>query len=124
MRELKFRAWTQTGRMMQWDELQELRIHTLFKMCQPEIKLMQFTGLKDKSGKEIYEGDIIKLFYSNWLDKTETVRWGVHGFGYGSEFVYSSFYCLEADIGASELRYAISVIGNTYENPELLEQSS
>ena len=79
-----------------------------------EIELMQSTGLKDKNGKEIFEGDIVKMAKDVYSDLTyyEIVR---HRGG---------AYRLESNQHGCELwlRHTnCEVIGNIYENPELLE---
>ena len=69
---------------------------------------MQFTGLKDKNGKEIYEGDVVR--YS--ANKEEHI----------SEVVYiESFFGVEKHTGILSSFYPIEIIGNIYENPELLK---
>lgn len=84
-------------------------------------EIMQFTGFKDKNGKEIYEGDIIK--YVNELYKVEFFR--------GSFFLKES---KEYDSDDSELVYGIyfpdmsdlehncEIVGNIYENQELWDE--
>ena len=75
----------------------------------------QSTGLKDKNGTEIYEGDVIKVERDGIIDRVE---W-IHG-GFGLEPRYNSpFY---PRLGNVELREKIEVIGNIHENPELLEE--
>lgn len=84
---------------------------------------MQYTGLKDKNGKEIYEGDIIKISEINEFGSTEkynlAVMWCLHE-GHWSltkkpedpefeHFVMSNLVCSD------------TVVGNIYENPELLK---
>ncbi len=53
MREIKFRAWSNTAKVMhpEWKKLDDEN---------GEYILMQYTGLKDKNGKEIYEGDVLR----------------------------------------------------------------
>ena len=84
--------------------------------------LMQFTGLRDRNGKEIYEGDIVKwsnrIYSVDLHNQTERYRCGVFavefqngGFGNkcGEEFYH--FFCYQNR----------EVIGNIFENPELLK---
>lgn len=81
-------------------------------------KLIQCTGLKDKNGKLIYEGDILRNTLTN---KYASVAWHNTGAGYvwsktiPNSYLYE-FWALFRVFGKYE------VIGNIYENPELLEQ--
>ena len=72
--------------------------------------LMQYTGLNDKSGKEIYEGDIVK--YKNMLGKIIFLQ---------GAFQLSDFYEEEEWI-LGYINEELEVIGNIYDNPELLEK--
>jgi len=80
--------------------------------------LMQYTGLKSKSGVEIYEGDFL-LWDGRDRDEKEhdlyTVRWDVTGFVVDARLSSGTVLKNESIIGDWE------VIGNIYENPELLE---
>jgi len=128
MRELKFRAWDNKRR--QWLSLVNLHMDmtgTLFWSfggeCnfwgEPEkegIILMQFTGLKDKNGKEIYEGDMLRPIIMNGC-----ITDGIVEFKRGCFIV--------RQIGAEGLYDCLNtfrnfeIIGNIHENPELLEQA-
>ena len=75
----------------------------------PIVYVRQFTGLKDKNGKEIYEGDIVKSVYGNGYIVFEYIGFAIKSIGSESiDFEFPSFY-LNCEI-----------IGNIYENPELL----
>lgn len=70
MRVLKFRAWDNKKPyapvMLDWDYLQTLSINQWGNLIP-----MQFTGLLDKHGKEIYEGDKVRILYTDWPSKPQ-----------------------------------------------------
>lgn len=83
------------------------------KRWHSSVELMQSTGLKDKNGTEIYEGDIVKNIY----DEIYVVKWFDAGF-YLEERYNGGFDYSELHFGNNK-----EVIGNIYENPELLEDN-
>lgn len=95
---------------------------------------MQFTGLKDKNGKEIYEGDICKVgdggeyFGQDWNDDHEpfdTDVFEVYWDSKGALFYIKGLDGKDADLEFSPFGYVtFEVIGSIYENPELLESKS
>ena len=127
MREIKFRAWDKHQKEMhQVRDIYWTKHHIVEDIgiagepcCWPakETQLLQYTGLKDKSGKEIYEGDIMRGSWEPYpiigviefqppsfiMQLPKRKQW--------SEFI---------------IRYKepqlVEVIGNIYENPELLEK--
>lgn len=90
-----------------------------FPYYQGFIELMQYTGLKDKSGKEIYEGDVVKYYFVP--EKLEYVFQTIFDNGVVSPFREVSSF---DDTGMSYLadENQSAVIGNIYENPELLKE--
>ena len=118
MREIKFRGWHAEKQAMfslgedQWDapDYECLSLNDMIqKMSERGWVLMQFTGLKDRNGKEIYEGDILRSPTGYYYVKAITVD-GFHGY----RFMYGPSVLTQAD-GDGE------VFGNIYENPELLK---
>lgn len=118
MREIKFRAWYKDAEQMLnvrdinfcGEDLDAYEMEGDWLSFQ-DVELMQYTGLKDKNGKEIYEGDIVKEDFSI----------GKVTFNQG---------CLEIDwiknynSWSDTLRFHvkhIEVVGNIYENSDLLE---
>lgn len=82
-----------------------------------EIEFMQSTGLIDKNGEEIFEGDVL-LTYDGELAK---VYWDDVLAGWFVDFIYETAELSEvADLQSS--RSICKIIGNIYENPELLEE--
>ena len=98
MREIKFRAWSKEKKVMIED------IHVPKAQKDMGHIVMQFTGLKDKNGKEIYEGDIIE---DDWHLKKEYRFMEVK---FPLDFIH-----------INECKSHMEVIGNIYENPELLK---
>ena len=115
MREIKFRAWDLNNRKMYdsyiVDENGSFCVDGDFTNnceCSEEDRViqMQFTGLKDKKGKEIYEGDIIEqIFYGDEISKIMLVVEDIRNL--------ESIRC-----GSSKEN---KIIGNIYENPEFVE---
>lgn len=128
MREIKFRIWhndqilyiTPEAELQLnfgmndgwslWEPYGEIATHR-------EAELMQYTGLKDRNGKEIYEGDLFKL-ENHWDTYQVSFKKG----SYGIEGVSGSPFISFERISRED--YELSeVIGNIYENPELIEST-
>lgn len=88
-----------------------------------DIVLMQSTGLKDENGKEIFEGDIVKV-----TDGDERTNFPDGGIGTicGLDGIFMWYIDGQVHNGLFDIsqEYYIEVIGNIYENQELLEVSS
>ena len=88
-----------------------------------DIEIMQSTGLKDKNGVEIFEGDVL----INDLGRICHMRWHEYQVGFDAEFIRDTNYQegLDMTVGFRSVHLHIfsKVIGNIHENPELLEQS-
>ena len=141
MREIKFRAWDKNTKIMiPWDHLVKSRISfrtfrwALVSENSENIELMQYTGLKDKYGVEIYEGDIEQAENGDknvivFLLKAGTycvmpmdiyLNNDYQNEAFSQEFMYGFGYDLFFD-NLTPGKY-LNVIGNIYENPELLKE--
>ena len=115
MREIKFRAWDKTTGIMYPNAENRLDLF----LHNRDMELMQYTGLKDKNGKEIYEGDIVQPYqdvYSKGLSKVDSpqvVEYSPPG------FLPFDLPCHGGQIYMDDTEF--EVIGNIYENPELVE---
>jgi uncharacterized phage protein (TIGR01671 family) len=124
-REIKFRAWhNEYGNPMYEPYMSfsnnSLGLSMFFKSVEEEpcnVEVMQYTGLKDKNGVEIYEGDIVELF-ENKNGGLEVVFINAYVGGW----CLSSHDCENVVSLGARKRDDIEVIGNIYETPELLSQ--
>lgn len=86
---------------------------------QPQITVMQFTGLKDKNRKNIYEGDVIKSDTTGALWEIKFGRTFNFIGWYGSHIDTKEKVAINFDFD-NDNNSAIEVVGNIYENPELI----
>ncbi|HBA1104354.1 TPA: hypothetical protein J8Y49_002366 [Enterococcus faecium] len=126
----KFRAWytpfkgKKFGQEMIHGRAGSLISHA--EMSPDNYVLMQSTGLKDKNGVEIFEGDLVKVSVDNGFDYLFEELSIVKPSKFHSGLV-CSLKSHEAEyriIHAEILGYEYEVVGNIYENPELLEQDN
>lgn len=125
MRELKFRAWVYYGQKLEkphysrdyesLDRFFEDHDENDHDQC-----IEQYTGLKDKNNKEIYEGDIVKWSYEIDLNGAKrhtniAIEWDT-----GEESFYP--YCIDSGFSLPQSEDGYEIIGNIHENPELSEE--
>ena len=119
MNNLKFRAWDKANKEMlkidiidfYSEEIMVLEDDSTMKFS--DVVLMQSTGLFDKNGVEIFEGDIVRNTHTGSVGR---VHWCVHNTGF--------FYYVEKDkkdYTVFRAKYNLEVIGNVYENKELIQ---
>ena len=122
--EPKFRAWTEEGKAMYYG-VYPFKDDTLLlsydeiafdEVPASDFILMQSTGLKDKNGKEIYEGDIVRFALTDGFNYVANED-GVVTYKLGAFYVVNGLTeYLISDINTNE----IEVVGNIYQTPELL----
>ena len=130
MREIKFRVWDKGLKQMIYlsepevvnDDFSAIvfKLRDYFASAfssdkMEDLELMQYTGLKDKNGREIYEGDIVTMIDEfRRIPVLGVVRWDEKNCAFVLSESYSSHL----------LNETIEVLGNIYENPELLRAVS
>ena len=150
-RTIKFRAWDKEYEKMTYfdEEDYEYKPPLVFRLDQvfkkddnyddyedfeynditDKVEIMQYTGLHDENGKEIYEGDIIEFSYDMFVGNFDTfVAKGKVVFEEGAFYV-EAFENERTTEGEAYLLYSINldtieVIGNIYENKELLNETN
>ena len=125
----KFRAWTEEGKVMYYD-VYPFKYDTLLlsydeiafdEVPASDFILMQSTGLKDKNSKEIFEGDIVK-YKAGCNTFTEEVAYDKNFAGFGVMDAYADIIFSFEELAECINLHSLEVIGNIYENPELLEE--
>ncbi|NTU49576.1 MAG: hypothetical protein HGA87_01535 [Desulfobulbaceae bacterium] len=121
-REIEFEAWHErTKRMYRWpDILGHYTARSLFIEAEKfGLKLREYTGLKDKNGKKIFEGDIVRWSDGYAInDRDETVVFEDGAFLSAKNY-FRTALAPHASEGATTK--TMRVIGNIYEHPELLK---
>lgn len=134
MRTLKFRAWDskkKTFPMVGFDIMGECTVFDLVKQYRLEehadLTIQQFTGFRDSDGKDIYEGDIVAWPDNPYITPREVLFDLQNGFWRISGDSYDGFDDLALSmnggqpVGRQGYNGPIKVIGNIFENPELLK---
>jgi hypothetical protein len=127
MRELKFRAWDPEEKKMY--DIQSIDFarqqfwvkHDLCSYSFGVVPILQYTGLKDINGKEIYESDLVQAIDGTidlveWVQDIDTDRNWQHCTGFLIDLLPTSIHCKDS-------RLNVEVIGNLYETPELAPKS-
>jgi uncharacterized phage protein (TIGR01671 family) len=139
-RDIKFRAYSKVAKQMRQPFIQlyptGFSEFGTWTKTDSSLEIMQFTGLKDKNGKEIYEGDILMIEIEDEdsvMGKVDTYKgiviYGNETLGFNKKYVTDypasfTIFCTEWYKEEGLLgnhRHIETIIGNIYENPELIK---
>jgi len=123
-RPIKFRVWDkrETKGMSTKNMLYDAQLHHFWQdfVDYPGYELMQYTGLTDKNGKEIYEGDILKISYGAMGDVIGQVLYesdhGGYIFQWEQKGPNQNYINLNCDVAFESV-----IVGNIFEHSELLK---
>ena len=131
MREIKFRSWNKKHKHFEGTQVKSntennIPIMYIYDDDDDSSEVMQFTGLKDRNGKEIYEGDILIMHHgkgvgrgTHWMKMISLVIWN------NEQSKFDTITKINKRIDIKEVKNKYfgdsTIIGNIYENKELLE---
>ncbi len=132
-REIKYRAWIKNkgkGEIMEYYDLLKddsdrfLLFHCAIDLDMP---IMQYTGLKDKRNRDIYEGDILKIgevgnFEVKWTTYAYGNEYGDEPEGYTTGWIGKEVDGVREHLLNPHYMEFNEITGNIYENPDLLEE--
>lgn len=134
-REIRFRAWNKKDKVMVDVAAMNFGPSGLWSLIEDAVDaelqladsydLMQYTGLHDKNGREVYEGDILKVTSEDGESYVATVKWfGDEGYPAFDLAGIPAAWCYESNALATIFESGVEtceVIGNIFEDKQLLE---